>query len=474
MEEIKFDLSVSRSYFKDKNKICWGAVKYQRQNLTISEFISLVKQGYSFCHSFNTKTEVFGVSEKRICNFMSGQMIFVDIDDSQISMNEFVGKLTKQPTVAYTTPNNHTEQSNWLYRFRLCYLLKEPITTVEAYGLVYDSIVGLICKDIPTFQMKDNCGRKANQQFGGNALSDCELIENRIVYSILDFPFQNNNVFSLFLLFSNGKTNNKKENIEIVDNEFIRDVDSLAPDELLNKYEERYQYFDRTELDFRNGYALIPNDYQKIYRSWCFDTFEKCTGEIQRIPRIKKIRDKKRRRYKLFIAGLIMKKIKPSITYEHLLYNLIFEVYNFYDNSDGVLNNATLKGIAQGIIQIPYENIQFKSKCKKKFEVDKSFCSKNGISANSYKNTVRKILKDIEIGNAYDCSLSVKDNLCILNEMGIKVSKTKIYEWCRENGIDTRGTARSVTIPMQGTECCRYSDMILLRIEKDFTKSTVA
>ena len=124
-------------------------------------------------------------------------MVFVDIDDSNIPMVEFVSSLGKQPTVAYTTPNNHTEKSNWLYRFRLCYQINNPITTVEEYGLVYDGILEQIENDIPNYTNKDNCGHSASQQFGGNALTNCELIESSNVYSLSDFPIQNNNA-SLF------------------------------------------------------------------------------------------------------------------------------------------------------------------------------------------------------------------------------------------------------------------------------------
>lgn len=474
MEEKRFRLSVSTSCYGDKNMISWKSVKYQRQNLTIREFVGLVKKGYCFCQCFNTKAEVFAVSEKRDCNFESGQMIFVDIDDSQIPLTEFVGKLSMKPTVVYTTPNNHTEKSNWLYRFRLCYLLEEPIPTVEAYGMVYDSILRLISKDVPSFRMKDNCGRKASQQFGGNALSDCELIENSIVYSLSDFPFQNNNVSSLFLLFSNGKTHTNKEDIEITDKEFIADTEQLKIWELLDKYKDRYQYFDHTELHYENGYALIPEDYQEIYRSWYICSFEKNNGEVLKVSTLKKHRDKENRRHKLFIAGLIMKKIMPAITYEHLLYNLFYEVYHYYDNSDKVLNTTTLTNIAKSIIQIPIEDIRLQSKCKKRFVVDKSFCAEYDIKANSYKNTVRKLLKDKEIGSVYDCSMSVKDNLSLLNEMGIKVSKTKLYDWCKENGINTKGAARKKSIPSEGTDCCRYNGVVLMKMENEIITNAVA
>ena len=474
MKEKEIELSVSISCFKDKNKIVWSSVKYQKRIVTISEFVGLVRKGHCFCQCFNTETEVFGVREKRDANFASAQVVFVDIDDSSIPMDEFVGKLSKRPTVTYTTPNNHTEKSNGMYRFRLCHLLEEPITTVEAYGMVYDGIIQSICNDIQSFKMKDNCGRKVSQQFGGNALSDCELIENRQYYALSDFPFQNNNVSSFFLLFSNGKTQTDKTDIPISDEELIADTKCLKIRELLEKYRDRYQYFDHTELHFENGYALIPEDYQEIYRSWYISSFENKNGEVLHVSTLKKLRDKDNRRYKLFIAGLIMKKIMPTITYEHLLYNLFYEVYHYYDNSDKVLNNTTLKSIAKGIIQIPIEEIRLQNKCKKRFVVDKSFCAEYGIKANSYKNTVKKMLKDEEIGSVYDTSLSVKENLNLLHELGIKVSKTKLYDWCRENGINTKGTARKMSIPKQGTDCCRNDGMVLLREEKEFTKSAVA
>lgn len=475
MEEKQFELSVSTSCFTDKNKIGWGAVKYQKHTLTISEFVGLVKQGHCFCQCFNTKKEVFGVKEKRDSNFESAQMVFVDIDDCQIPMGEFVGKLSKQPTVAYTTPNNHTEKSNWLYRFRLCYLFTEPITSVEAYGMVYDAIMQPISNDIPTFRMNDNCGRKASQQFSGNATSHCELIENSFIYSLSDFPFQNNNVSSLFLLISNGKKHTEKEDVVIRDKDFMTDMEQLKPRELIDKYRDRYQYFDHTELHYENGYALIPQDYQEIHRLWYFDTFEKNNGEILKIPTVKKLRDGNGRRKKLFIAGLIMKKIKPTISYEHLLYNLIYEVYHYYDNTDKVLNNATLKDIAKGIIQTQIEEIHLKSKNKKKFVVDKAYCVENGFKPNSFKNKVKKILKDEEIGNVYDCSLSLKDNLQLLNEMGVKVSKTKLYDWCRENGICTKGLVKKRSVSLQRSDCCRYDDgMVSIRFDKELRKSTVA
>ncbi|MBQ7421807.1 MAG: hypothetical protein IJV27_06695 [Prevotella sp.] len=435
-----FTLSVSAQKYADKNSIPWATVKYHHEEMSIRKFVELIKQGYCFCQCFNTNHTEFGVREKRDDNFKSAQMVFVDVDDVAIPMNEFVAQLTKKPTVAYTTPNNHTEKSHWLYRFRLCYLMEEPITTITDYSRTYDAVILSVSKDIPNFQkMKDNCGRKPSQQFGGNARTDSELIETDNVYSFSDFPFENNNVSFSFYKSETEKTHRGKTDIVITDADFMDDLNRLSPIDLIDKYRYKYPYFCHTELHFENGYAIIPKDYQEIYRSWYMDTYEKDNGSVIKVSVIKKHRDGDGRRKKLFIAGLIMKQIQPTITYEHLLCNLIYERLYYYDNSDKALTNEVLKGIAKNVVKTPIEDIHLQNRNKKRFVVDKAYCAMQGITANTMKNRVRKMLKDEEIGSVYDCSKSVSENKRLMNEMGIKVGKTKLYDWCKENGINTKG-----------------------------------
>lgn len=451
-----FEISVSTQAYADKNLIKWNSVEYQRQSITVAEFGQLIKKGHCFCHSFKTKEQVFGLSEKKDRNFLSADMVFIDIDDSDVEMNDFVGRLYKKPTLYYTTPNNHTEKSNYKYRFRLCYLFSLPIYTVETYHSLYDGIAESIKKDIQEVEIKDNCGRTPSQQFSGNAKAECELYVTDNVFLHSDFPFLNNNaLFSSSLSISNGKLlkSAKKDNdavievedLVIADRGFISDVNSLSPYDLIDKYRTKYRYFTHTELHYQDGYALIPSDYQEIFRQTYMDSFIKDNGDEIKFSVVKKLRDGDNRRKKLYIAGLIMKKILPSITFEHLLYNLICERTYYYDNSDRVLSNKVLANIARNVVNTLLEKIQLQSKRKKrKFEVDKSYCAMHGISPNAMKNKVRKMLKDEEIGNAYDCSLSVSENLAAIKDMEICVGKSKLYQWCKENGINTKGMKKEV------------------------------
>lgn len=452
----KFEISISTKAYSDKNLIKWNSVEYQRQSITVEEFALLIKEGYCFCHSFKTNGILFGLSEKKDANFLSADMVFVDIDDSDIVMNDYVGRLSKKPTLYYTTPNNHTEKSNYKYRFRLCYLFCLPIYTVETYHSLYDGIAESIRKDIQDVEIKDNCGRTPSQQFSGNAKAECELYVTDNVFSHSDFPYQSNNVsFSSSLSISNGNLSKsaKKDDdtvigvkdLIIADKSFISDINTLSPYDLIDKYRTKYRYFTHTELHFQDGYALIPSDYQEIYRQTYMDSFIKNNGDEIKFSAVKKLRDGDNRRKKLYIAGLIMKNILPNITFENLLYNLICERTYYYDNSDRVLSNKVLANIARNVVNIPLEKIQLQSKRKKrKFCVDKSYCAMLGISPNAMKNKVRKMLKDEEIGNAYDCSLSVAENLAAFKEMDISVGKSKLYQWCKENGINTKGEKSNV------------------------------
>lgn len=450
IDSKKFEISISTQAYSDKNLIKWSSVEYQQQSITVEDFGRLIKDGHCFCHCFKTKELLFGISEKRDANFLSADMVFIDIDDSDIEMNDFVGRLSKKPTLYYTTPNNYTEKSDYKYRFRLCYLFCFSISEVETYHTLYNGIVESIKHDIQGIEIKDNCGRTPSQQFSGNAKAECELHISDNVFSHSDFPSPNNNVSSSSLSISNGKLKNtsKKDydtitevkDITITDRDFINDVNSLSPYDLIDKYKEKYRYFTHTELQYNDGYALIPSDYLEIYRQSYTDSFVKNNGDEVKFSRIKILRDGDNRRRKLYIAGLIMKKIMPNIVFEHLFYNLIYERTYYYDNSDRVLSNKVLAGIARKVVIMPLENIRIQSKLKKrKFEVDKAYCEEHGISPNAMKNIVRKKLKDEEIGNAYDCSLSVTENLAALKGMGINVCKSKLYQWCKENNINTKG-----------------------------------
>lgn len=445
-ENYTFVISVSTKNYSNKNTINWGAVTYSKEVLSINSFVERIKEGHTFCFCFDDNDDVFNQSVKTLKNFRYTNMIMIDIDDSLININSFVEQLRYKPSISYTTANDFTEKSNYTYRFRLCYLFDEKIKGIEEYSNMYNNILNMISDSIKDFDLKDNCAQSANQQFAGNSNENIILNNSFLIYSISDFVLASKIPFKInirkrenTLLFLNGK-NKDNNKIDIKDNNFINDLNILKQSDLIEKHRTKYEYFTSTKLDYNDkGVAYIPKDYIEIYRSWYKADFQKENGEKKEFTVIKKMKDGDGRRKKLFIAAMIMKKILPAITYEHLLFNLINERYYYYNNSDKQLTNEILSSIASNVVNLPIEDIKLNSKPNNaKFKIDKAYCEGViGMSANQYKQKVKKQMNDDIIGSNYDCSISLKENLQYFKENNIKIGKQKLYNWCKENNIET-------------------------------------
>lgn len=381
----------------------------------------------------------FSDSSEKNDNFDRANVVFVDVDDFNMEMKQFVYGLSKKPMVYYTTPSNLCPSKGNKYRFRLCYVFREDILNGETLASAYRGIIKEIRKDYPTYPDQDPCGARQSQYMNGNGTPRCEVYSTDRVYTLSDFgvsPFESAHNENTSI---RERANNKECAYHIIDMDFINDLSTIPPSNLIIKYRERYRYFDHSELKYNNGYALVPEDYQEIYRSWYQDVVTNSNGDIRKVSAVKIKTDGDNRRKCLFVSALIRRKILPSITFEHLLYNLVAERQWYYDNSDNTLNNQELMRIANNALNIEYEKINIKTKRKpSKFKVDKLYCSERGIKPKSMLGIVRRKLKDEEIGNLYDCSLSVKDNLAMLKANGIKIGLSRLYEFCDRNNIPRR------------------------------------
>ncbi|KAA6338636.1 hypothetical protein EZS27_013379 [termite gut metagenome] len=438
-ENYKFDLSVSTSNFTDKNTYDWQRIKYAEQTLSIQDFCNLVKQSYCFCNIFEHNTfhnaKWLYNTEKSTANFKHANVIIVDVDNTTIDYNKVFNVSAFRPTILYTTPNNQSSKSNGLYRYRLVYIFDKPITDTDYFSFLYDCIVSELKRQIQDFVITDNCGRIVTQQFAGS-YNNCTLLCSNVIYSLSDFP-----VYHAQEIENSNKVQKVKAKITVTvtDNEFIEDVKTLSYFKILNKYKNRYNYYDHTELDFNNGgYALVPDNYLSIYRKWYKASFIKTNGDVKTFCAVQKTKDQEGRRKKLFLCALIMRKIKPDVSFENLLFNLVYEVEHYYSNADGQLSPDIIINIAQTVISKDISEIVINTdnKRKPKFIVDKSYCYLNDIKPNVHKQTIKKQLSCEEIGSVYDCSISPSENLTLLKELGFKVCLRRIYDFCNNCGIE--------------------------------------
>lgn len=113
----KFNISISdRCYDHKPTSEDYKSMSFHVENLTANELVEKLKAGYSICHIFKNNRRIK-------YNFMYTHAVFIDVDDSAVSMEELVNGCLLKPTIAYTT---FSEGKNNLHRFRFIYILKKP------------------------------------------------------------------------------------------------------------------------------------------------------------------------------------------------------------------------------------------------------------------------------------------------------------------------------------------------------------
>lgn len=429
---INLSLSTQSYKIKPSNEEI-SKMQFTNTNISIEVFAELIKNGYNFTHQFTTTNPTFSIKEKIKNNYKSTQIVCLDIDNGNKPFNEFICKLTYQPTISYTSPSY--DVLNEKYKFRLIYVFNDLITNPNEYESLYWCLVNQMNID-NEFTNDDNRVRNISYYFNGSF--GCDMINNfNQIYNIKDFNFaiknNNDNDNDLYInLKCKKEIDNKQYKIDKV---FLKDLNSLEPFQFIQKYKEHYPIIERTPIEFIDGYAILDDDYIEIKRKWTWGEIQTSNGLSSLYTITQKIKDGQGRRYHLGLAAMIRRKINPNITLEHLILNAVYDRQYYYDNSDGMLSNKVL--IERCTYVMNLKTINIKSYNKKKFIVDKEYWSEKGINPNQAKMIVRKQMNHQEIGSWYDCSLSVKDNLVWAKENNIKVSQRTLYNFCKENDINT-------------------------------------
>ena len=413
----QIELSLSVDYYLNKPKNI-AQIRYKRRTFTKNSLMIVLKSGYCVAHCFRTNNEVFTQSEKTNDNFEFTQMIGVDIDDCDKDMETFIKGLERKPTFAYTTFSNGIKGN----RFRMIYLFNQKIDSIPLYKAVYNWITeGL--------NINDNCMRSVSQQMFGTNFT-AKWYNSDVWYDVPQFD-------------ESIITNQKKVSSQIkvsdkvssqISKSFMDDMDCMAAYDFIMKYRNYYPYFTETELQYKDGYAVIDNNYYVVRRMWYNQVYETKDGTVT-VNEVRKYKDGNKRRIRMYNTARILRNIKNDITAEHLAYILYCEREYYYDNSDNILSNERLLSIATEITSMPMERVIMDNNNKNSFKVDKEYWKERGITPKQAVQIVRGQINDRNIGELYDCSLTDKENLKLMNEYGIKVSLITLKRWRKKNGI---------------------------------------
>lgn len=445
----QIELSLSVDYYMSKpNNI--AQIRYKRRTFTQNSLMVVLKTGYCVAHCFKTNNEIFTQSEKTNDNFEYTQMIGVDIDDCDKDMETFIKGLERKPTFAYTTFSNGIKGN----RFRMIYLFNQKIDSIPLYKAVYNWITeGL--------NINDNCMRSVSQQMFGTNFK-AKWYNSNVWYDVPHFDesvFTNQSAkakcnFQSAISDQSEKSKVQKGVSSQISKSFMDDMDCMASMDFIMKYRNCYPYFTETELQYKDGYAVIDSNYFVVRRMWYNQVYETNDGTVT-VNEVRKYKDGNKRRIRMYNTARILRNIKNDITAEHLAYILYCEREYYYDNSDNILSNERLLSIATEITSMPMDRVIMDNNKKNSFKVDKEYWKERGITPKQAVQIVRGQINDRNIGELYDCSLTDKENIAMMNEYGIKVSLITLKRWRKKNGI-TKKVSSQIKVSKSSVQTNEY------------------
>ena len=358
-------------------------------------------------------------------------------DDVECNLDELVSGLRYTPTIAYTTYNHH--QNGKGNRYRLLYLFRIAISDTEVYKCIYQYLISNL-----GFKLNDNCGGNATQAIYGSN-EQCQIIQTKNTYSIEDFDID--------IPIGNGHSNYiRKEERNIIelespiqDNDYINDFWNMSYGDLLLKYSDTYPIFEHTPLedvDDDTPFIMLPSDYIEIKRYWCTETvYDENGNKRYNVSRARKIRDGERRRKKLFINGILRRKMVKNISFAHLLNCMVYELYHYIENSK---DRITKKELYEITLNVFHSNIDkydgFHGNNKRKFIVNDKYCIKHNLNRKQVRNISRKLITYNQIGELYDFNLTDKQNVEQFKEYGLDISIKTLQRFRKEMGITKYNT----------------------------------
>lgn len=427
----QIELSLSVDYYLNKpNNI--AQIRYRRKTFTQNSLMIVLKSGYCVAHCFRTQNEVFTQSEKTNDNFEYTQMIGIDIDDCDTDMGTFIKRLEKKPTFAYTTFSNGVKGN----RFRMIYLFNQKIDSIPLYKAVYNWITDGL-------NINDNCMRSVSQQMFGTNFT-AKWYNSDIWYDVPHFDesiITNQNKVSSQIKVSDRVSSQ-------ISKSFINDMDCMESMDFIMKYQNCYPYFTESELQYKDGYAVIDNNYYVVRRMWYNQIYETNDGTVT-VNEVRKYKDGNKRRIRMYNTARILRNIKNDITAEHLAYILYCEREYYYDNSDNILSNERLLSIATEITTMPMDKVIMNNNGKNRFKVDKEYWRERGITPKQAVQIVRGQINDRNIGELYDFNLTDKENVQVMKENGINISVITLKRWRKKNGI-TRKVSSQINKSKEG------------------------
>lgn len=435
-------------YFKD--------IEFTTCDISLSQLSKIVKNGFTITYLYNDN-QFTRDNHYMKDNYIGTEIIVVDVDSCDIAPQDFLQSIKYKPTVLHTTFSNLTQQKGNKYCFHLIYCFDTIIKNEDNFSTVFNQIT----EDYQ--QYVDSCAKDCHRVIftSNSTLSNFEIYQNNNIYKVSDFLptsededidnidefisknrigkksksayilTSTNNIQAVEKKFPQDKLTKNKPNNWNLDETFWEDLNSMTRSQFLDKYLDIYPYINRSlptqeQIKTTNN-GITYEDWRGIEYYEVPSKYRFINGKHQ----VVKVPNGNRTKSLMFDALCFIKCI-PSITKEYLVTMLINEVYKYYDNNDKELNNYKILGIAKYAWDLK-DNINI-NPIKKTFKIQYSM----EVSKRKAVGLINKLMKDEEIGNLIDVLSSVEDNLKIMKENGLSITKTRLNQFLNEYQIDLK------------------------------------
>lgn len=398
-----------------------SSMRFTRREMTPRELSEYISNGYCYCNVFNK--ESFTIKEKTKSNFLFSNLVSVDIDHTTLPMDEALNKVNTTPTIAYETYSNGKDG---LYSYRFIYALSNRvgISSIEPTINYFYSMV-----ESELHISTDKRTRNPYQYFNGT-YNKRVICNDNIIYNPSELhisPSEPSNAPSGITIPRIEKRGLERK----YESPFTNDYFNMSKKDLLDRYSSDFinkEHSDLPLVDDDTPLIHFPSEYREIRRYWYQERNENETTTTH----IRRIKDGMGRRHKLFLNGVIRRLIEPTLTFDNILFNLVYEMYHYIDNRDMTITNQILYSIAVNVFESDLNQYKELGRSKRKYMANPSYCTKHNLT----KNTVAKMKIDYnEVGNLYDCTMSDEQNCYVMGLYGINIKPITLKKWRLKNNI---------------------------------------
>jgi hypothetical protein len=423
-------------------------ISFREVEVTVLELLDYCIKGHSFCNLFRgypdsglndkgktvtykKKDGSFTMSAKCDKFFYGSNVICVDIEETcYSSIQDYVGSISIMPTLWYST-FSHMQPGKGV-RFRMVYVLDQTIVGKEQFETIVDAFNRRIEMEVNE-AMHDKCNKKPAQYFNGTNVANGELC---IEYGGSGYIYSINELINVNNIIIEKEDNNKtttcyptldnKDSREIItpSKKLLYNMQVMDYDAFMTYHRHLYTYTYRSDIGewINDTYQFVTDDYFKLY--W--------NANI--------LLDGHKRRKKIFQRMCLRRLMNPGIDIDTVVFCAYEDIHRFCDNSDGAFDVDYLERNAIEAFTLTLDEI--KEKYSENIAYLRNKRPKSGIILKSdvaYAGAANAVIKGIKyeiIDQYYNPDFSVKENLQQLSQVvAFPISRSALYEYCHDRGI---------------------------------------